>query len=363
MVSLLVALGAIVLAGLAEWLHARRTRRIAWLAFGPRRVPQNEGGLPRRWARSAPIVRAIAIGLLTWGLLTLLRLDGAPVAIDPRKASTRHLLIALDVSPSMTLKDAGADGRTPRDTRARQALKSIMDRLDLNSTRVSVVAFYTTAKPVVVDTWDLNIVANILDDLPLEYAFKEGPTAMYSGVREAAALAAPWPRSSTTLIVVSDGDTIPEVEPPKLPTSISRVLVMGVGDPHRGTQIAGRSSRQDAAALKTLAARLRGTYFDANTRHLPGSIVSALWFGTQSASAWPGEKTLALIALAVGGSALALLWPALAILGAPDPTRRPMQRGVAVLRDSKSGSRRMTPDRRRASGDAFASNAASSTTP
>jgi hypothetical protein len=53
----------VALAALAEWLHARRCRRVTRLAFGP-------AGAPRRWV-GPPVARVAAMGLLAWGLLTL----------------------------------------------------------------------------------------------------------------------------------------------------------------------------------------------------------------------------------------------------------------------------------------------------
>lgn len=311
MVNLWIALGVLVFVLGAEWLHRRRMRRLAYLAFGPR-------GRARGWAEwtSRLGVRAVLAALAAWGLLTLLGVDGAPVAPVTQEKPKRRLLICLDVSPSMDLKDAGNDSKTARDTRARQALKSLLERLDLSSTRVSVVAFYTTAKPAVIDTWDLNVVNNLLDDLPLEYAFKEGPTSLYAGVRESFLLASKWPRNSTTLVIVSDGDTLPDTQAPRAPESISNVIILGVGDPYRGTSIAGRTSKQDASSLKALAARLRGTYFDANQRQLPTSVVRSLWSSQDEARAYPGERTLGLVATGVGGGGLALLWPLLVLAGA-----------------------------------------------
>lgn len=312
MVNLWIAIGVLVFVLGAEWLHARRVRRVAYLAFG-------ESGRARGWAEwtSRLGIRAVLCALTAWGLLTLLGVDGAPVAPVTQEKPKRRLLICLDVSPSMDLKDAGNDSKTPRDTRARQALKSLLERLDLSSTRVSVVAFYTTAKPAVIDTWDLNVVNNLLDDLPLEYAFKEGPTSLYAGVRESFRLASKWPRGSTTLVIVSDGDTLPDTQAPRAPESISSVIVLGVGDPYRGTSIAGRTSKQDTSSLKALAARLRGTYFDANQRQLPTSVVRSLWSSQDEGRAFPGQRTLGLVATGVGGGGLALLWPLLILAGAP----------------------------------------------
>ena len=81
--------------------------------------------------------------------------------------------------------------------------------------RVSVVAFYSDARPVVIDTFDPEVVANILDDLPLEYAFKPGKTNLYEGVKTAGEVGKAWPVKSATLLLVSDGDTLPARETPR----------------------------------------------------------------------------------------------------------------------------------------------------
>src|SRR5690606_29625432 len=103
---LLLALAALVLATGAEWLHLGRVRSVAALAFGP-------GKKPSWFGRLSPLVRIAALALLVWGLATLLILP--PVAhrsaiqdVEPKER--QHLLLVLDVSPSMRLQDAGASG-------------------------------------------------------------------------------------------------------------------------------------------------------------------------------------------------------------------------------------------------------------
>ena len=125
MIPELIALAALALTALAEWLHARRVRRVAAIAFGP-------GGQPRAWAGSAPFVRAVATTLLVWGLVTLFLLD--PKVLKPKKrpeGGYRHLLILLDVSPSMQLADAGPAGQQTRAKRAAEILMSILNRVVL----------------------------------------------------------------------------------------------------------------------------------------------------------------------------------------------------------------------------------------
>lgn len=326
--TILIALAAAGLCGAAEWLHARRCARVAGLVLG--------GAAPTCIARAAPWIRIAGVGLLAWGAATLLEIDGAPRSRAELATPTQHVLICLDVSPSMYVSDAGPDGRQPRGKRARQVLQSVFDRLDMSRTRVSIVAFYTSAKPVVVDTFDLNVIANILDDLPLEHAFKEGQTKMYEGIREAARIAEKWPPGSATLIVVSDGDTLPDAGAPAMPRSIVDSLVVGVGNPYRGTQIGGRSSRQDAASLKQLAARLRGTYHDGNAHHIPTGVLVSLRMLSTEADERPALRTVALASCGVGGLFVSGVAPLLALFGLPRSVRRAEREAQARAVESKS---------------------------
>ena len=52
--------------------------------------------------------------------------------------------------------------------------------------------------------------------------------------------------------------------------------MVGVGDPRAGSFIEGRQSRQDAGSLRQIAARLNGTYHDANEKHLPTDLLGRL---------------------------------------------------------------------------------------
>lgn len=308
--ALLSLLCVVVLATLAEWLHWRRCRRIARLAFGP-------NGRPRDWARVAPGLRVIACGALTWGLLTLLQIGPRAARSDLiPEGGYRHLIVALDVSPSMQLKDAGPDGKQSRAQRAGDVLTSLLNRIATDQVRVSIIAFYTDAKPVVVDTFDLEVVKNALNDLPLDLAFDVGKTKLFDGVRGAADLARPWKPDSTTLVVVSDGDTLPDTGAPELPRSIQRVVIVGLGDARSGRFIDGHQSRQDAPTLRQLASRLRGDYVDANEKHLPSSLLVSLSNTLPLRDTHErGRRELALAAIALGAVLLAGLPVALALAG------------------------------------------------
>jgi Ca-activated chloride channel family protein len=305
-----ITLAVLAFTSLTEWLHVRRCRKVGRLAFGPT-------GAPRKWTVIAPYARALAITALAWGLLTLLHVG--PRATRSQKVPEggyRHLIIALDVSPSMKLEDAGTGGKQTRAKRAGEVLNSVLQRVATDQVRISIIAFYTDAKPVVVDTFDMEVVRNALDDLPLDIAFDVGKTEILKGIQAAAELAKPWQPDSTTLVVVSDGDTVPDSGMPEMPRSIQRSIIVGVGDSRTGTFIDGHQSRQDSVTLRQVAGRLKGKYFDANEHHLASDLLTAL------SRTLPlrddrklSRRELALLCVGMGGFVLAGLPIALALAG------------------------------------------------
>lgn len=312
---------ALVAAG-AEWLHARRMARTRHLVAGPE-------GRPAGWTRAAGLLRTAAYAALAWGLVTLLavppRAYDAQGALKKDDADPQHVLIVLDVSPSMRLKDAGPKRDISRMDRAREVMESFFDRVPLKDWRVSVVAFYTGAIPVVEDTSDFEVVRNILGDLPMNYAFQSGKTELFAGLKGAAEMAEKWKRDSATVVVVSDGDTVPASGMPRMPASVRSVLVVGVGDSKTGSFIDGRNSRQDVSTLRQVATRLGGTFFDGNEKHLPSALVaeSAWREGDDDLVTWT-RREFALFAVAAGATILALLPLALALFGSrwrPGPRR------------------------------------------
>jgi Ca-activated chloride channel family protein len=310
MVAELVTLAAVILMVGAEHLHARRVKRVAPLAFGPARRPA-------LWARLAPLLRVAAVAGLTWGMTTLIflkpkvhRIIGIP------ESEYRDLLLVLDVSPSMRLQDAGKDGKQSRRKRAADLLQSFFERVPMEVYRTTVVACYTGAKPVVLRTTDAEVVRNILEDLPMEYAFKAGPTDLFSGIQEAVKIAQPWRPKATTLVVVSDGDTIPGTGMPKLPDSIGSVLIVGVGDPKTGRFIDGHLSRQDVSSLRQMAVRLGGAYHDGNEKHLSTELIrQATGVKTHSLVERLTRREYALMAAGMGASLLGLLPVLLHLVG------------------------------------------------
>jgi Ca-activated chloride channel family protein len=334
----LIATALVLLAVAAEHLHAQRCRRVAALAFGPT-------GRPLLWARLAPLLRIASVGAVCWGMTTLLLLTPKAHKMgEIAEADCRHLLLVLDVSPSMRLEDAGPDGKQSRRKRAADLLTSFFERVPVHLYRVSIVATYTEAKPVVVDTRDLEVVRNILSDLPMQYAFPAGPTDLFAGLTEAAKMAHPWRPGSTTVVIVSDGDTVPAKGMPKLPASVKHVLVVGVGDANAGKFIDGHQSRQDASTLRQVAVRLGGTYHNGNQKHLPTDLLRNITFvGGQSVFEKLTRREYALIACGVGAAVLALLPFALHWAGTRWHPGVPYRRSPAL--DTKANSARASKKR------------------
>jgi Ca-activated chloride channel family protein len=265
-----------------------------------------------------PVLRVLSAGLLAWGLLTLL-LDVDPKvhrAGVPDPEDFRHLVLVLDVSPSMRLQDAGPDAKQSRLRRARDVLQSMFSRVSIGQYKISVIATYNGALPVVVDTTDADVVGNVLSDLPIHYAFKPGETRLFTGLEEAAKIARPWKPKSATVVIVSDGETLPAKGMVKMPPSVAGVLVVGVGDPITGSFINGRNSRQDVSALRQMALRLGGTYHDGNKRHVATSVLAEITADSgRSAVTQLTRREYALISVGLGAGVLALLPWLLHLLG------------------------------------------------
>ncbi len=269
MVALYAALGVFALTMIGELLHARRVHRLRHLLFGP-------SGVPSRWASAAPFARILSSSALAWGLTALIYVEpqvhaGEELAED----EWRHLLLVYDVSPSMLLKDAGSSGDQTRHGRARELIESMFERVKIGQYKVSVIATYNGAKPVVTDTKDIEVVRHMLTEVDLQYAFKVGKTKLFDGIQVACDIARTWRANSALMVVVSDGDTVPATGMPALPPSIGGTLVIGVGDHLSGSFIAGQQSRQDESTLRQVAHRMGGEFHNGNRRQVPSDILDA----------------------------------------------------------------------------------------
>jgi Ca-activated chloride channel homolog len=306
-VAVLLAALVLILAVWAERIHARRCRAVGRLAFGPT-------GEPRGWTRCVPLLRVVAATALAWGLMILtlspneaLDTTGAEKDEIPAEDLQRVILL-LDVSPSMAISDSGENGDLERRQRVLQVVEGIFPRISVARTRFSIIAFFTSARPVVVDAYDTAVISNVLDNLPLVWAFEPGKTDVIAGLQATADLARDWTPNSTTVILCTDGDTVDFSQIPKMPRSINQVQIFAVGDPVVGTFIDGHDSRQQSGVLRRLAAELRGSYYDVNTRHVPTSALAELAVTPpKPAKLGLTLKDLALGATAIGAALLAVI--------------------------------------------------------
>ncbi|MEM7601011.1 MAG: vWA domain-containing protein [Verrucomicrobiota bacterium] len=269
---LITVLATAILASGAEMMHLRRCRPVQQLTFGP-------GKLRSPMTAIAAVVRITSLSALAWSMMTLFFLPAKShtrevTEVEPKER--RHLLLVLDVSPSMRLQDAGETGDISRTMRAAALVQSLLKRITDDKLHISLVAVYNGAKPVVQESRDIEVILNFLDGMPLSSVFPTGKTRLFDGLTEAAKIADPWPADSTTLVLASDGDTVPATGMPRMPKSIGGALVLGVGNPLKGSMIDGRQSRQDVGALRQIATRLDGEYHDGNLKHIPTQLLSEL---------------------------------------------------------------------------------------
>lgn len=301
MLAAWAALAALVLCGCTEWLHARRVKRLGRLAFGPE-------GAPRAWTRVVPFLRALAFAGIVGALITLIAFEGSSRMRERTAAATRHLMVLLDVSPSMELADAGPDGAQSRRDRAGAVLKSVMERANSEQTRISMACFYTDAMLLVKGCADRELIWNFADNLPLHIAYRPGKTSLLKSLNTVGGFVEDLPRKSVTLLVLTDGDTIPGTGLKPMPSSVADVLIVGLGNPGSGTFIDGHLSRQDTASLSQLARRLRGHYHDGNLKQVPSKLLHHLTAPDDRQDTFQvGLRTLAMITLAVCAAVLCLL--------------------------------------------------------
>ncbi|WP_338286696.1 hypothetical protein [Luteolibacter sp. LG18] len=303
------ALAVAVIAGAGEWLHARRIARVQALAFGP-------GGRPRRWTVVAPTLRVIGLTGLAWSLVTLLSFDRLTRERDGRKAPDRNLMVLLDVSPSMLLKDAGESRSDTRNARASAVLKSVLDRVPGDRVRFTAAGFYTETRMLVKECQDRELILHLAGGTPFHITYKPGKTDLLKSLNQAGVIMKDWERKSTTLLVISDGDSVPPTGLNPMPSSVSEVIFAGVGDSSRGTFIDGHLSRQDTANLSQLARRLHGNFYDCNVRQVPSEALKKLNAEDTGSARWRTDRRFIALAILAGGSVVLCLLPlALEYLG------------------------------------------------
>jgi Ca-activated chloride channel family protein len=261
MVPLIAATTVLLLVSLAEWIHAQRIRVTAQLAFGPSGAAA--------WTNVVPSLRVVGLTAFTWGVVTLLMLKiEAPddaTAMERHDAEATRLVFVADLSPSIFLQDSGPDGTLTRHARMREVVEGILQRVSGNL-RFGVIGFYTDSLPVVMEARDPELVRNVFNGLPLTYAMPVGQTDLGTAVNRSLEIVADFPKSSTRVIILTDGDSVPLAPINPRPTSVRELLVLGIGNPHKGSFIDGHQSEADT--LHRVATSVLGAYHDVNDKHL-----------------------------------------------------------------------------------------------
>ncbi|MEM9411932.1 MAG: VWA domain-containing protein, partial [Planctomycetota bacterium] len=267
----LLAIGVLLMGLFAEWNHWRRLGRIRSLIFGPT-------GTSPKWLTVVPILSVLAVSIAVWGFASLWFVVEAEVhnKDNVEDHEYKHLVLVVDVSPSMHLADAGPEGDRTRRQRASEILESIFNRIPMQKFKISVIAVYSDAKLLLEDSKDHEVVRHIMEKMPMWHAYKPGKTKLMTGIIEAVKLAKPWPPGSAYVLMLTDGDTVPTTGMPKLPASINEFFVIGVGNSTSGSFIDGHQSRQDINTLRQVANRLRGIYHNGDKKHLTSKLVGKL---------------------------------------------------------------------------------------
>ncbi len=263
MISLIVGLFVLLLVSLAEWIHGRRIRVAARLAFG------TQGA--KAWTHLVPWLRVASLTAFAWGVTTLLilklEMPEDTSAKERQDAEATRLVFVADLSPSMFLKDSGPDGTLTRHARMREVVEGILQRVSGNL-RFGVIGFYTDSLPVVMEARDPELVRNVFNGLPLTYAMPVGQTDLGTAINRTLEIVEDFPKSSTRMIILTDGDSIPLAPINPRPASVRELLVLGVGNPRKGSFIDGHQSRQESDTLQRVAISLLGVYHDVNDKHL-----------------------------------------------------------------------------------------------
>jgi Ca-activated chloride channel family protein len=308
MLPLLIALAVLVLTALAEWLHVRRIGRVGRLAFGP-------AGRPRAWVAWVPWLRPLAFAAFAWGLAVMMQLHFAEQ--DPSKPKSKEptrLIFVADLSPSMKLKDAGPAGKMSRQERVRESVEGVLMRVG-GDLRYGVVCFYTDAHAVVMEARDPELVRNVFNGLPVQLLMRGGKTDLGTAINHALKEVASLPEGSARLLIYSDGDTIPLQPIAARPKSVRQVLVLGVGNPHKGLFIDGHQSRQDPESLSAIARALGGEYHDLNEKHLSTEALGDLVVKSPLPKSGLDLEQWAMLAMLLGSLFLAFVPVALQYLG------------------------------------------------
>ncbi len=260
-----IAISVAILASIAEWLHFGRSRRVLHLAFADPRSAAV-------WMACAGLLRVLAVTLIAttipalWSSSTVIVNSAGAIA---KEAELDRLIIILDCSKSMNIRDAGPDGKETRATRARNVIFNIYKEIG-RVPSTTIFAFSDSAVPIVYDAKRWDVIQSVIRKASYSDAFDKENTSVESAIQTAFFCTRDWIEGSTTVLLITDGDSPVYSQDYEIPTSVRNFLVLGVGsvDGRAAGRQLSQQSRQEKEKLASLAAIADGEYFDANEQEI-----------------------------------------------------------------------------------------------
>ncbi len=253
----LLALAAVVALGVAVVVVRVRSRRVGARYADPAML----GAVaPRRpgWRRVPGVVAVLlALTAMTVGW-------AGPERVGDQARESSVVVVALDTSTSMSIKDVSPTRFQAAQTAAKDFIASLPDEVD-----ASLVAFNATARLVVPPTSDHAAVAAGVDDLPLSGGTALGDAVLVSldAVQRGLPSVAPGEPPAARIVVISDGDNANGTEPA---IAIRRAVEVGVpvstiavGTP-TGVDSKGGPLPVGTADLQAIADGTNGTAYTAD---------------------------------------------------------------------------------------------------
>jgi Ca-activated chloride channel family protein len=224
--------------------------------------------------------RGLWLGLLAW--LALVGATARPQWEGPLTqlpVSGRDLMLAVDISGSMQIRDFDLNGR--RIDRL-TALKTVATEFIAHrkGDRVGLILFGRQAYVQAPLTFDLDTVARLLEEAQIGFAGQE--TAIGDAIGLALKRAREDPRSRTVVILMTDGANTAGVIDPQKAAQLAaasglRIYTIGIGG--RGGSmfdLMPRGTELDEPALRAIASVTGGQYFRAHDTHELARIYSVL---------------------------------------------------------------------------------------
>ena len=208
-----------------------------------------------RWLPSALRIVAVLVAIVA------LARPREGLAITQLPADSIDIVIAVDVSTSMTMASGSAPGAT-RLSDAQEVVRTFVDSLD--GDRVGLVVFQSLALALAPLTYDLNAIQRRIDSL--QPGLLDDGTAIGLGIAEALTLLEQSPARSRVVVLLTDGHNNTGVIDPIQAASIAQALdvhVYTIGFVGGGRLSSGEL---DTQTLRVVAQSTGAKFYSARTQ-------------------------------------------------------------------------------------------------